>query len=185
MKPAFTLLTLLLVFLSASCKKEEVDALPKATQEGKNTMGCLVNGKAWKPYEAPKLGAGDPFNVYWRVGNGRIRLTMFFDRQTDGDASAIYIYVPDISSPGLIELNQPANPMLTSANPSYGSYIDTQSAPDITYLTGPTAIGQLNITRFDTTARIVSGTFNFTGRAANGSAVQVTEGRFDMRLERR
>jgi hypothetical protein len=45
--------TLLLAFsfllISGSCKKEKTgtDGLPAATQEGKNTFGCLVNGKAF------------------------------------------------------------------------------------------------------------------------------------------
>ncbi|QNH61595.1 hypothetical protein [Hymenobacter sediminicola] len=38
-----------------ACKKEAVDALPKATQSGANTAGCLVNGNA---FVAQKLGSG-------------------------------------------------------------------------------------------------------------------------------
>jgi hypothetical protein len=45
--------TLLLAFsfllISGSCKKEKTgtDALPPATQEGKNTFGCVINGKVF------------------------------------------------------------------------------------------------------------------------------------------
>jgi len=53
MKKTTNLLLLLfsLASIFASCKKEkmveEIDKLPAATQNGANTFGCLVNGKAW------------------------------------------------------------------------------------------------------------------------------------------
>ena len=49
--PLFTL-TLVLIILQSiiSCTKtEEIDKLPPITMEGKNTFGCLVNGKSWIP----------------------------------------------------------------------------------------------------------------------------------------
>jgi len=35
----------------SSCKKEKIDpnALPQTTQEGKNTLGFLLNGQTWTP----------------------------------------------------------------------------------------------------------------------------------------
>ncbi|GAB3304168.1 hypothetical protein GCM10027348_32750 [Hymenobacter tenuis] len=172
----------------SSCEKEGVDALPEATQEGKNKMGCLVDGKAWKPYEAPQLGAKDPFTVYWSLRDqGHVALTLSFSRDSQPKliASGIYFYVPNIKGPSTITLDQPGTPSQTSANPAYGNFINHDATPDLYYLTGPTATGQLTITRFDTTARIVSGTFAFTGRTDEGSTVQVSEGRFDMQMERR
>lgn len=185
MKSYFPLLAALSLLTTTACEKDEVDALPKATQEGKNQMGCLVNGKAWKPYAAIQFSGTDPFAVYWRVGNGRVRLTMLFSRQSEQDPSDIYFYVPSISGAGTFDLDQAADPVRTSSNPAYAFYSVSNIYPNPTYLTGPTATGQLTITRFDTTARIVSGTFNFTGRVADGGTVEVSKGRFDMRLERR
>ncbi|WP_345073973.1 hypothetical protein [Hymenobacter fastidiosus] len=49
-KTPLVLLFTLGLLSAAACKKEtEVDALPKATQEGKHTFGCLVDGKAFVP----------------------------------------------------------------------------------------------------------------------------------------
>ena len=42
MKPVVLSLLLLVLALSG-CEKEGVDALPKPTQKGLNTMGCLVD----------------------------------------------------------------------------------------------------------------------------------------------
>lgn len=188
MKPTFSLLALLLVFLSAACKKEEVDTLPKATQDGRGTMGCLVDGKAWTPYVSPRLGGGSLFIAYWRTGAGsHPSLTMFFNRDTQDDrpASSIYFFTPNVTGPNSVALDQLANPMLASANPAYANFTDSKTGLEVYHITGPTATGQLTLTRFDTVARIASGTFHFQGRATNGTLVSVTDGRFDVRLERR
>lgn len=185
MKPY--LIPWLLALTLAGCKKNEVDALPKATQEGKGTMGCLVNGKAWKPYGAPQFGSANPYAVYWRLRDNRrqVSLTLFFTRQADDRPSSMDFYVPNVSGLGTITLDQPADPIITSANPAYAYYSISNIYPNPAYLTGPTATGNLTLTRFDTVARVVSGNFAFTGRAADGTTVQVTDGRFDMCLERR
>ncbi|OGX86509.1 hypothetical protein [Hymenobacter glacialis] len=187
---ALSLLSLALTL--SSCEKEGVDALPKATQKGLNKMGCLVDGKAWLPYRDPVQQGGNrpPMVAYWqRREQGRVSLTMLFMRNTRPKrfGSLVYLFVRDITGPSTLALDQPANPQLTSANPAYGAFINTDETPDLDYLTGPTATGHLTITRFDTTARVASGTFAFTGRADDnsGRTVQVSEGRFDVQLERR
>ncbi len=38
---------MLLPFLFASCKKNEIKSLPPITTTGANTMGAIVDGKAW------------------------------------------------------------------------------------------------------------------------------------------
>src|SRR5688572_4991119 len=32
-----------------SCEEDETEKLPPITTEGKNTLGCLINGKVWLP----------------------------------------------------------------------------------------------------------------------------------------
>lgn len=52
------LLLIALCGLFTACKKTVtpiptpiVEQLPPATQEGKNTFGCLINGNVWVPYK--------------------------------------------------------------------------------------------------------------------------------------
>lgn len=48
------------------------------------------------------------------------------------------------------------------------------------FLTGPTATGSLTVTRFDTVARVVSGTFDLTVQEETSPEThQLTQGRFD------
>ncbi|RSK37186.1 hypothetical protein [Hymenobacter metallilatus] len=178
----------LLLLTLAACKKDEVDALPKATQDGRGTMGCLVEGKAWTPYIAPQLGGGSPYVAYYRYRTSPgVALTMLFTRNARDKtpASSIYFFLPNTVGPGSVALDQPADPIRASFNPAYANYSDYKTGLQVDYLTGPTAPGTLTLTRFDTVARVASGTFSFTARALDGSTVQVTDGRFDVRLEKR
>ena len=51
MKKLITAVLILTVFCFAECKKNKPDsnALPAATQEGKNTLGFSLNGQPWTP----------------------------------------------------------------------------------------------------------------------------------------
>lgn len=187
MKPLYLLPAVLL--LAAGCKKDPIKALPKATQEGKNTMGCLVDGKAWTPKgsDGGLVGgsAVPPISAQWRRqrrnGLGG-QLTLDFRRRSKEETkSDVRFFVPKLTQPASIALDQNANPYLGGTNPAYGLYTFYDNLSDPDYRTGPDASGTLTITRFDTVACIASGTFSFTARdAASGQTVQVTEGRFDV-----
>lgn len=64
MRPQTLYLWLFLLFACSisGCKKDKapLESLPAATQEGKNTLGCLVDGRAF----ARKQG---PVDFMWRV----------------------------------------------------------------------------------------------------------------------
>ena len=80
--PALLLpLLLLVLLLAAGCQKNDPEAgLPKATQEGKNTAGCRVNGERFVAAESggsllsnptPALRGGFAFDsVYYVSLNG-------------------------------------------------------------------------------------------------------------------
>ncbi|RAK63196.1 hypothetical protein [Hymenobacter edaphi] len=176
---------------ATGCKKDPLKTLPKATQEGKNTMGCLVDGKAWTPQGSSGCltgcGAVEPIFARWRrlrtngLGGG---FTLSFDRiKKDETQSYLSFFAPRLVQASTVALDQAADPFLNGSNPAYGRYIHYSSLPYPDYRTGPDASGTLILTRFDTVACIAAGTFSFTGRhAASGQTVQVTEGRFDVRF---
>lgn len=51
MKTMLIAISIISIFRFSKCQKENRDSngLPPATQEGKNTLGFLLNGKPWKP----------------------------------------------------------------------------------------------------------------------------------------
>lgn len=186
MKPLY--LVPLALLLAAGCKKEPADLLPKATQRGKNTMGCLVDGNAWTPQGSSGglVGGGsvEPIVARWtrrRTGGGDLQC--FFNRRGSVTDSDISLFLRANDHAGAVALDQPAASSSGSANPSYGMYIVYSNSPYPRYLTGPDAVGTVTLTRFDTVACVASGSFSFAARhAATGQVMQLTEGRFDVRF---
>ena len=173
-----------LLLSAGSCKKDDPNALPDATQEGKQTAGFLLNGKAWVP-KPSTISTGRPVNGSWRKTRGGHSLNLSFrqfSRQEDWGSG---FFLPDIRQAGTFVLNQ--TPAITSGlnNAGYGQFYQQRPAPSVNYYTGPDAPGRLIITRFDTVNNIVSGTFEMTPREENGGpTIAITQGRLDLRFDR-
>lgn len=182
MKPLpYYLLVLLLVV--SSCKKENNDpnSLPKATQEGKNTAGFLLNGQPWLPQKS--LTSSTAVGASWLQNYRRI-LYIGFSRYENSDSrrTEFGFQLPNVRQAGTYVLNQYINPTVVGgARPAYGVYTHYLPSPKREYYTGPTAKGTVILTRFDTAARVVSGTFELTVREDGGSdSLRLTQGRFDL-----
>ncbi|OGX89100.1 hypothetical protein BEN47_08220 [Hymenobacter lapidarius] len=178
------------------------DKMPAATQTGANTAGCVVDGLTWVPRHNGQMMNGTPLpaiDALWRkVRGGRhpleLTLTKNIDDRTHvhGETS-LKLYVPDITGPGTFTFDQSANPSVVNGPTAYARFTFKRS-PAQELLTGPGAPGRLVVTRLDTVARVVSGTFEFTpaevtsGLTGNGTPIpggktaRVTEGRFDCKF---
>ncbi|GAB3233303.1 hypothetical protein GCM10027346_21180 [Hymenobacter seoulensis] len=172
------------LLLATGCKKEktELERLPSATQEGKNTAGFLLDGKAWMPEASDLIGSGSATGAQWyRTIAGRT-LRLGFSRASDGTSAGIFI--PHITQTGNYRLQESASIGLFDNNPVYVGFQMTKSlALPRFYFTGPFATGTLVITRFDTVARVVAGTFNATVQEETGTEThELTQGRFDLRF---
>lgn len=180
----FLLLTSAVLLGLSACKKEKnpLDTLPEATQTGANTMGCLVNGQAFKliseGFNTTPLGV-TRFTT-------RRRMLFYFRQQSGALNRAITVSIPYLHGPGIYALDQRADPAFTTTAPAYGTYTTSNPEPTSRYLTSATATGQVLITRFDSVAQVVSGTFEFTAQKTSGDGpetVRITDGRFDLRYE--
>jgi len=176
-----TLLLLFSIFSFSSCKKNELDALPPATQIGNNTFGCLINGVAWVPnggrgFSPDKAVEGgfqdnlnDP-NQRWNV----------WIRTARNDGSFMDIYLHNVFKKGVYFLNFDTAVRPTIFFPqNYIYYYDRNS----NYITTSQYSGKVMITEADTLLpNIISGNFEFTGYdAASKKTISVTNGRFDTR----
>ncbi len=165
------ILVLALSVLALQCKEDEpevvnqLDLLPPATQTGKNTFGCLVNGQAWVPetsndmvamYQAEILHIGG--KAYPEIGEQNISFTT-----TESEAIA----------------NETFD--LTNAPSSFArsNWYTTDSVICL-YDMEDTREGTLTISHFDREEFIVSGTFAFTMIKGDCDTLRVTDGRFDM-----
>lgn len=179
----------LIVFLSSiffGCETWNVikpgDKLPAKTQEGKNTFGCLINGKLYLP-ETTLSGNVRPLNFsYYSSSTGRYKRGSLFMQGIDARyslpiAGDLAIQKKDVYRAGKYKLkSQECSPSYQCDQIFYFNSDDNKA-----YLA---TSGELIITRFDTVLNIVSGTFEFEGEDGNGKTVKVTSGRFDVKFER-
>lgn len=156
------------LFESSTDKKEK---LPQATQEGKNTFGCLVNGKVWVP----------------KGYNGFSNLNAYYDPLYQGGTFSLSTYRilsnDEYSSIGIFMTNLIEKGQFDLEDPDVGTAIFDYTI-DCSYNRDDTVYreGLLTITRFDLQNYIISGTFEFTLARVGCDTLKVTEGRFDMKL---
>lgn len=159
----------ILLLLSFSCKK---DKLPKATQEGKNTFGCKVDGEIYiAQIQGISFSGAKPVTVNNFQTNGFI-LSTIDSRTGESYSKRVLIQLPYLQTTGKYQLG---------SSSSYGQY-EFNYSPGPNYQTDATHTGTVTITRCDLTNQIYSGTFSFTAIDNNtGQVVKVTDGRFDVK----
>jgi len=174
----FSALLLCLIFCMSSCKKE--DPLPAATQNGANTFGCKINGKAWIP------DGGGGFSGIKPVTGG-YQGTYISDpakcnvyvRSRKSDKTVVHLFIREVCVKGVYDLNSNTGTWDVQQRPlSYGLYIDSDGNY---YITDVNHTGKVIVTHADTTNGVVSGRFEFTAiNYVLNKVVTVTDGRFDI-----
>lgn len=164
---------LFLLITIYSCRKNN-NTLPFETQEGKNTFGCLVDNNLWL-----RGGFSYPYSSLSIVIDKN-----FFSinalKIDDRTNQTINIYVKSPLTVGLYNLNN-YNQLGRFFDKINNCYYKTDSL---------SATGTLEITKYDSINKIVSGRFDFKALKYNpgnnviiekcDSAVQITQGRFDI-----
>lgn len=176
------LLFLAAVLLMASCKKDDPEAgLPPASQEGRNTGGCLVNGERFVATgwggdllsnPTPPLFGGFSFDSIYTVDlNGQLNsrnttVSLFFRSQKVGTYFFNKNTLPYPQASALYALNHAV------------LHSDT---PGETYITDALHTGKIVLTYASIQRGISAGTFEFTAGSQSdpSKTITVTKGRFD------
>lgn len=189
MKKAALLLVLTVTLLCA-CRQEplpqdppfvpiDYTVLPPATQEGKNTFGCLVNGEVWVPHVTvlswTLYDKAFSFDESKGLGYGHGDCTIANDStyQVMALAFGISHYLP-------IEYNTTSDSTYNNAFTVW--FKDTNSKwyyPDETMTLKS---NWFTLSKIDTTRNFISGTFEFTlyNTQNKNDSIVVTDGRFDI-----
>ncbi len=179
MKNLFFLL-LALPLLATTCQKDpkkgqpvyvtEEEKLPAITQQGLNTFGCLVNGKAWLPDNDGSSNA-ELSPDYW---NGILSISAKrFGKDKTGHRSlleSVWIDIYGIYQTGSYNKDD-------TATVRFYDYENSCS-----YHFNNILITNINISRFDTLNRIIAGNFNATLYVDSiCDTLKITKGRFDVK----
>jgi hypothetical protein len=178
MNKLITATLLLTVFCFAQCKKNKPDSngLPSATQEGKNTLGFLLNGQPWKPQGnngTANLSIDVDFGFNQGVfGIAAYRILSSNNREYFG--IGIRDSLNFVTIPSLLTMKK-----YSIANSRFSTNTCDMSFYDTTVFRN----GNLNITKLDKVNRIISGTFNaILFEPSCGDTIKITDGRFDMKF---
>jgi len=153
-------------------KKEGIEALPEATQVGKNTFGCLVNGEVFLPRS---YGISTDMSTSYEFADGKYSFLLYATRVTGNERKSFFIRANDLS---LEEKVYSLDKYDTSKSFSV-NYLSSLGNVSYIYETSPLLQGEIRITKIDHIKEIVSGTFWFDVENKDGQRVEVREGRFD------
>jgi len=187
--PIFLTLLALLLFFQGSCDKDENDCptyeLPKATQSGENTIGCLIDDVVMVP---SRRGIWTPptrrFRYNEETGEMYFKIRFYADEKDYecGYARRLLIFsANDVFSEGEIEADKYSTTLIIT--PEY-----LGRAEIYRYLCDlPDLVAKLIITKLNTNENIISGTFALEMYQNIGdiddydfeTKLVISEGRFD------
>lgn len=176
MKKITAAILVLSIFCFSQCKKNVAysNGLPPVTQEGKNTLGFMLNGQPWIP----------------QGFNGTANLSIDFDPGINNGIFSISAYRITSSTNreyfgiGVKDSVNSITPLKSyqlGNGTLYGIYFSNNSCTFDYFDNAVNRSGILTITKLDRTKRIISGTFNATLSKAGCTTTQITNGRFDMK----
>ncbi len=172
-------LLIISIFSFAKCNKDKIDSngLPPATQEGKNTLGFLLNGQPWTP---KGFNGTSNLSIDYDQGinNGILGIVAYRTISSFDKTQFILGIVDSLNfktSPFTLAVKEKSIGALSYSNKNYCdvNHYDTTIYED----------GRISITKLDRTNRIISGTFaGVLFKQVCGDTIKITEGRFDMKF---
>jgi hypothetical protein len=170
MKKTILLPLIVFMFCFAQCKKDKTPppdnpyGLPNATQTGANTLACLINGQKFIAY-----------NDVNHIGAGFVNDTLIIGGQPKNKNYIENLLLKHFNKP--IEKTYAIDNIYT-----FSSLITDSICTGIVFnIYQFNAIsGSVQVTKFDTTSKIVSGVFNCIIPIQNCDTLKITDGRFDI-----
>lgn len=182
MKTAFYFLAVLL--LNGCAKNDPEAGLPPATQEGRNTAGCLVNGERFMATgygsglgRVGAIGGGFSFDSLYHiafsgtVGSQNVDVSLFLR----------HVRRPPRAGKYLLNQTTPYYPQGTALFVLNHATCVFSNNTGEAYVTDKGHNGSVELTYLDYNRGISAGTFEFTAASTfdPGKTVTVTKGRFD------
>jgi hypothetical protein len=146
--------------------EKDLAKLPTETQEGKNTIGCLLNGQVWQNH------GGGWFNPDYKASYFKKNISVGGSMNTEQDYQSLTLQLNNVfKGIGNYKLGNDSTTRVVCIN----------SKTNCNYDEGTFTMGNLEITKFDTIKHIVCGRFNFTLIKVDCDTIRATDGRFDIK----
>lgn len=166
MKNSLLILTLTLSLFCCSNNDDScngIACLPPPTQTGENTFGCLVNGEPFIIKKSNNLAAiyqGGLLQLSGNVGDGNNDETVGFNLSDPLEENKSYSLIKDIYKSG---------------------YTLRKGDLICIYTFNDTFEGAITFSKIDRINYVISGTFEFSTVTDDCEAVNITNGRFDLK----
>ena len=178
MKSIILSLFIVTLFTFSKCKKDVVttddNGLPAATQEGKNTLGFLINGQAWKP-QGFDGSANLSVDVDFGINNGVFNIAAYKITSTINQNFGIGIGES-------LNLITPIQTLSIGNGRIAGARFSSKPCSIDFYDSIVYRKGSLTIIKLDKINRIIAGTFNAILYKLGCDTFKITDGRFDMKF---
>lgn len=180
---ASRILALMVLLAAGACKKNDPAAgLPPATQEGKNTAGCLINGQAF----VPKAYGGSPLNNPIPALEGGFYFDSLYylslNGQLNGQGVSVTLFLRR-PGPRTFLLNRDTQ-FYPQGSPrlvlNHATYSVEDNSHEV-YVTNARHTGRVDLTKADKPSGLSAGTFSFLAVSNRDSTKTITidNGRFD------
>ena len=159
----------------SGCKKlTDSNGLPLATQEGRNTLGFLLNGQPWTPagYDGGVSNLSLYYDESYRGGVFNISTYNLLHNATN-DIQQLTFASDSIQKPQTITFGVKNFTVIFFNDKNLCDYSSTDTNTKMS--------GSCTITKLDKPNRIFAGTFDFVLIKAGCDTIKITEGRFDMK----
>ena len=177
MKNSILPLLIVLTFCFTNCKKNKTvsNLLPPATQDGKNTLGFLLNGQLWKP---EGFNGTANLSLYYDplFSAGVFNLAAYKIFNTTGSRQRITFFGDTIQTAQKIFLPSKRFGFVFRDNISGCDYDTTDSSENI--ILG----GFFDIQKLDKINGIFAGVFDIKIKKNGCQDIQMINGRFDMKF---
>ncbi|MCO5278137.1 MAG: hypothetical protein M9911_09135 [Saprospiraceae bacterium] len=178
------ILALLIIFTATSCEKEEPKNCCSCpvpySESGSNTMGCLMDDQPWAVCDvANKTLGANAFVTIETFNWFNIRC----EKNYNGGRELLKV---GIKNPHIGILPYKNFDTFNSAAYVYGEFFTEIGTRKGIYLIDTTSFAQIEVTRFDTIQRIISGRFECTLIENDGgidtAKIKLTDGVFDAKF---
>lgn len=171
--------------LFAACKKDktepsELSTLPPSTQTGANTFGCLVNGKAWVAQRNDcSIFCDANFKIFYDASyGGSVSLISYFIDIKNNRNEKIVLSFDSTNYKNIFIFQNKFDTKCAFTN-----YASSNNCTDLHSIDSSTvALGKIQLSRYDLSNGIISGTFEFTLYKTGCELINITDGRFDKKL---